>query len=84
MYKELQERKSWPVAQLDAGSNGDQEVKDSTPAGSATFFCGDLEIFSTVILSLMLNQKGQLSVSGERMCAMLVNHIEDKACPGNV
>ena len=37
----------------------------------------DHEIFSTVILSLPLIQKGQLSVSGERMCTILVNHIED-------
>ena len=28
----------------------------------------DHEIFSTVILSLLLIQEGQLSVSGERMC----------------
>ena len=28
----------------------------------------DDEIFSTVILSLLLIQEGQLSVSGERMC----------------
>ena len=37
----------------------------------------DHEIFSTVILSLPLIQKGQLSVSGERMCAILVNRLED-------
>ena len=37
----------------------------------------DHEIFSTVILSLPLIQEGQLSVSGERMCTMLVNHLED-------
>ena len=35
------------------------------------------EIFSTVILSLPLIQEGQLSVSGERMCTRLVNHLED-------
>ena len=35
------------------------------------------EIFSTVILSLPLIQKGQLSVSGERMCIILVNRLED-------
>ena len=44
----------------------------------------DHEIFSTVILSLPLIQEGQLSVSGERMCTILVNRIEDKACPVNV
>ena len=37
----------------------------------------DHEIFSTVILSLPLIQEGQLSVSGERMCTILVNHLED-------
>ena len=44
----------------------------------------EIEIFSTVILSLPLIQEGQLSVSGERMCTILVNHLEDKACPVNV
>ena len=37
----------------------------------------DHEIFSTVILSLLLIQEGQLSVSGERMCTILVNRLED-------
>ena len=37
----------------------------------------DHEIFSTVILSLQLIQEGQLSVSGERMCTILVNRLED-------
>ena len=37
----------------------------------------DHEIFSTVILSLPLIQEGQLSVSGERMCTLLVNRLED-------
>ena len=44
----------------------------------------DHEIFSKVILSLPLIQEGQLSVSGERMCTVLVNRLEDKACPVNV
>ena len=35
------------------------------------------EIFSTVILSLPLIQERQLSVSGERMCTILVNRLED-------
>ena len=30
------------VAQLDAHATSDQEVADSIPVGSATFFCGDL------------------------------------------
>ena len=37
----------------------------------------DHEIFSSVILSLPLIQEGQLSVSGERMCTILVNRLED-------
>ena len=37
----------------------------------------DHEIFSTVILTLLLIQEGQLSVSGERMCTILVNRLED-------
>ena len=37
----------------------------------------DHEIFSTVILSLPLIQEGQLSVSGKRMCTILVNRLED-------
>ena len=37
----------------------------------------DHEIFSMVILSLPLIQEGQLSVSGERMCTILVNRLED-------
>ena len=36
-----------------------------------------VEIFSTVILSLPLIQEEQLSVSGERMCTILVNRLED-------
>ena len=35
------------------------------------------EIFSMVILSLLLIQEGHLSVSGERMCTILVNRLED-------
>ena len=46
------------------------------PPRLATFF-RDHKIFSTVILSLPLVQEGQLSVSGERMCTILVNHLED-------
>ena len=37
----------------------------------------DHEMFSTVILSSPLIQEGQLSVSGERMCTILVNRFED-------
>ena len=44
----------------------------------------DHEIFSTVILSLLLIQEGQLSFSGERMCTILVNLLEDYAYPVKV
>ena len=37
----------------------------------------DHEISSTAILSLPLIQEGQLSVSGERMCTILVDRLED-------
>ena len=37
----------------------------------------DYEMFSTVISSLLLIQEGQLSVSGKRMCTILVNGLED-------
>ena len=67
------------VAQLDAPS-------DWRPGGRGFNHCRgrqhssveiDHEIFSTVILSLPLIQEGQLSVSGERMCTILVNRLED-------
>ena len=71
----------WPasVAQLDV-------LSDWRPGGCGfnprrgwqhSFVKIDHEIFSTVILSLPLIQEGQLSVSGERMCTMLVNRLED-------
>ena len=34
--------------------------------------------------SLPMIQEGQLSVSGERMCTILVNRLEDYACPVKV
>ena len=60
------------VAQLDARPTGDQEVVGSTPAMEI-----DHEIFSTVILSLPQIQEGQLSVSGEKKCTILVDRLED-------
>ena len=57
------------VAQLVVRPTGNQEVAGSTPGGQQHSFVEiDHEIFSTVILSLLLIQKEQLSVSGERMC----------------
>ena len=64
--------------QLDAHSTCDQEVAGLTPPGlQHSFIELDHKIYSTVILSLPLIQEGQLSVSGERMCTILVNHLED-------
>ena len=60
-------------------TTGDQEVAGSTSAevSNISFVEIDHEIFSRVILSLLLIQEGQLSVSGERMCTILVNRLED-------
>ena len=67
------------VAQLDARPTGDQEVAGSTPRRGRhhSFVDIDHEIFSMVILSLLLIQEGQLSVSDKRMWSLLVNHLED-------
>ena len=67
------------MAPLDARPTGDQEVAGSTPAEVSNILSWRFnhEIFSTVILSLPLIQEGQLSVSGERMCTILVNCVED-------
>ena len=55
-----------------------RSLRDLTPAGSATFFRGDYhEILSTVNSLLPLIQEGQLSVSGARMCTILVKLLED-------
>ena len=67
------------MAQLNARPTGDQEVASSTLPGSGNIHSWrfDREIFSTVILSLPLIQEGQLSVSGERICTILINRFED-------
>ena len=55
------------MAKSNAPLTGDQ-IASLIPFGSATFFVEiDHEIFSMVILSHLLIQKGQLSVSGRRM-----------------
>ena len=74
------------VAQLDAPSDWRPGGRGFNPRRGRqhSFVEIDHEIFSTVILSLPLIQEGQLSVSGERMCTILVNRLEDKACPVNV
>ena len=67
------------VAQLDAPSDWRPGGRGFNPrrCRQHSFVEIDHEIFSTVILSLPLIQEGQLSVSGERMCTILVNRLED-------
>ena len=74
------------VAQLDAPSDWRPGSHGFNPRRGQqhSFVEIDHEIFSTVILSLPLIQEGQLSVSGKRMCTILVNRLEDQACPVNV
>ena len=74
------------VAQLDALSDWRPGGRGFNPRRGRqhSFVEIDHEIFSTVILSLPLIQEGQLSVSGKRMCSILVNRLEDWACPVNV
>ena len=66
------------VAQLDVPSDWRPGGHGFNPRrGLQHSFVGiDHEIFSTVILSLPLIQEGQLSVSGKRMCTILVIHLE--------
>ena len=67
------------VAQLDAPSDWRPGGRGFNPRRGRqhSFVEIDHEIFSTVILSLPLIQEGQLSVSGERMCTILVIRLED-------
>ena len=70
--------KSALVDQLDVHPTGDQEVASSTPPGSHLSLVEIYhELFSMVNLAFQLIQEGQLSVSGERMCTILVNGLED-------
>ena len=72
-------KKSAWVAELDAPSDWRPGGRGFNPRRGQkhSFVEIDHEIFSTVILSLPLIQEGQLSVSGERMCTILVNCLED-------
>ena len=67
------------VAQLDVPSDWRPGGRGFNPRRGRqhSFVEIDHEIFSMVILSLPLIQEGQLSVSGERMCTVLVNRLED-------
>ena len=73
----------WPasVAQLDAPSDWRPGGRGFNPRrGRQHFFVEiDHKMFTTVILSLPLIQEGQLSVSGERMCTILVKS-NDRQC----
>ena len=67
------------VAQLDAPSDSRSGGRGFNPRRGRqhSFVEIDHEIFSIFILSLPLIQEGQLSVSGERMCTILVNRLKD-------
>ena len=75
----IQIKRSASVARLDAPSHWRPGGRGFNPRRGRqhSFMEIDHEIFSTVILSLPLIQEGQLSVSGERMCTILVNRLED-------
>ena len=80
-YDNLTHKRQQPgsVAQLDAPSDwrpGDRGFNLRLGRQHSFVEIGH-ELFSTVILSLPLIQEGQLSVSGERMCTILVNRLED-------
>ena len=65
------------VAQLDACLTGDQEVAGFTPAGSATFFPGDL-IMKYLLWSFspsIDSKRVVKSFSGKSMCTILVNSL---------
>ena len=57
-----------PVVQSVASPIAGPGIMSSIPAGSYTFVKIDYEIFSTVILLLLLIQEGLLSVTSESMC----------------
>ena len=58
--------------------NGDQEVAGLTPAEVGNILSWRLIMkYFLQLFSLALIQDEQLSVSGERMCTLLVNRLED-------
>ena len=69
---------STPLPFLDMHLTGDQKMRVRPLLGRQHSFTDvDREIFSMVILSHSLIQEGQSSVSGERMCKIWVNRLED-------
>ena len=73
------DRQPASVAQLDAPSDWTPGDRGFNPRRGRqhSFVEIDNEIFSTVILSLLLIQEGQLSVSGDIMCTLSVYRLED-------
>ena len=67
----------WP-RMLDSHPTGDQEFVGSTPTevGNILSWRFIMKYFLRSF-SLRLIQEGQLTVSGERMCTILVNRLED-------
>ena len=61
------------MSKSDRGPTGDQEVASLIPAVSSDILSWKFEheIFSSVILSLLLIQEGQLSVSDKRGLSLL-------------
>ena len=55
----------------------DPDQMPNSAASDLGLHCLQRPICPSVILSLPLIQEGQLSVSGERMCTILVNRLED-------
>ena len=78
-FLQFTEQQPASVTQLDAPSDWRPGGRGFKPRRDRqhSFVEIDREIFSTVILSLPLIQEGQLSVSGKRMCTILVNRLED-------
>ena len=66
------------MAQLDARPTGDQEVVGSTPAEVGNILSWRLiNIFYSHSLPSADSRRAVVSVSGERMCTILVNRLED-------
>ena len=67
------------VAQMDVHPTGELRLLQvqPLPGWQHSFLDIDHEMFSMVILSLLLIQEGQLSVSDETMCTIPVNRLED-------
>ena len=78
-FEEITVFKKASVAQLDAPSDWRPGGHGFNPRRGRqhSFVEIDHGIFSMVILSLPLIQEGQLSVSGKRMCTILVYRLED-------